>query len=92
LFLCGCTFGLHLASTVSTPILAIYGPTSEKEWAPYDNCTVINHKLPCSPCVYIGSTFHCQLDKKCLRDITVDEVFETTINILNKENYQQNLG
>jgi ADP-heptose:LPS heptosyltransferase len=85
LVICGCTFVLHLASTTKTPIVAIYGPTSPKQWAPYANCTVIKTAIPCSPCKYYESTFTCALDKKCIKEITSKEVLEVALHVLKDE-------
>lgn len=82
IFICGCTFSLHLASTTQTPILAMYGPTSEKQWAPYPNCTTIARDLPCRPCKYYIKDFVCK-DNQCMRKITSDEVIEKAVYILN---------
>ena len=74
LHLCGCTSMLHVASAVGTPSVAIYGPTSPIQWAPRQNCTVITHNLPCSPC-YKKDVYVCD-NNKCIKGIDVDEVWE----------------
>ncbi|MBR2178877.1 MAG: glycosyltransferase family 9 protein [Selenomonadaceae bacterium] len=81
LHVCGCTSMLHVASSVNTPSVAIYGPTSPVQWAPRHNCTVITHNLPCSPC-YKKDVHVCD-NNRCIKDITVDEVWEAIANRLN---------
>ena len=68
--LCGCTAMLHVCSTTSTPIIAMYGPSNPKQWAPREKCTIVSHKITCSPCCMKQCN-----DNKCLQAITVDEVW-----------------
>ena len=79
--ICGCTALLHVSSTTNTPSIAIYGPTLPEQWAPRKNCTVIIHKFPCSPCYNIPGKPTCK-DNKCLKDISVDEVWNAIKKIL----------
>lgn len=71
--ICGCTAMLHVCSSVGTPAVAVYGPTVPEEWAPRRNCTTITKRLPCSPCYHLPGP-RCE-DNKCIKDITVDEVW-----------------
>ena len=80
LHLCGCTSMLHVASSVNTPSVAIYGPTSPIQWAPRQNCTVITHNLSCSPC-YKKDVYVCD-NNRCIKEITVDEVWEAVASKL----------
>ncbi|MCX5808976.1 MAG: glycosyltransferase family 9 protein [Proteobacteria bacterium] len=66
---------MHLAAFAGCPILAIFGPTDVNINAPYSkNCTIVRKDLLCSPC----KNKNCQ-SRKCLTDITVDEVFEAIL-------------
>ena len=76
LYISGCTSMLHVCSTTETPSIAIYGPTLAEQWVPRKNCTLIDHKFPCSPCYNLIDE-PCT-DNKCLKSITVDEVFSAT--------------
>ena len=79
--ICGCTAMLHVCSTTSTPAIAIYGPTSPAQWAPKKNCTVISRNLPCSPCYNVPDKPPCN-DNKCIKNISVDEVWAAAKNFL----------
>ena len=74
LLVCGCTSVLHISSTTSTASVAIYGPSSPKQWAPKQGCRVVTHWFPCSPCHNFGGE-PCQ-DNRCIQEISVDEVWE----------------
>jgi heptosyltransferase-2 len=56
---------MHLATAMGTPIVAVFGPTSERAWGPWDPSagdvhaarspirhTVVALDLPCRPCLY----------------------------------------
>jgi heptosyltransferase-1 len=64
---------MHLAAAMKTPIVALFGPTDPKRTGPYgDGHVVLRREMPCSPC------FARTCDTKlCMRQITVDEVYET---------------
>ena len=63
---------MHIAAAVGTPVIALFGPTDPLRTGPYGKGhEVIRKELPCSPC------FLKKCDsKKCMRDITVEEVFQ----------------
>lgn len=84
--LCGCTAMLHVCSTTDTPVIAMYGPTAPEQWAPRENCVVISHKFPCSPCYNNGSK-PCD-DNKCIQAITVDEVWTEMEKYLDGEKHE----
>jgi ADP-heptose:LPS heptosyltransferase len=51
LFVTGDTGPMHLAHAVSTPIVAVFGPSEPKRYAPRGvRDTVVRIDLPCSPC------------------------------------------
>ncbi len=64
---------IHIAAAVGTPVIALYGPTSPTRTGPYGgNHTVLTSRLPCSPCF----SRKCNISVACMRDISVDSVFE----------------
>lgn len=74
---------VHLADGVSTPVIALYGPTS-REWGFYPSgpdAVVIETDLPCRPCSLHGdNTFKCR--GECMRSITPRMVFDTLHTVL----------
>jgi ADP-heptose:LPS heptosyltransferase len=71
MYIGGDTGMMHLAALAGKPVLAIFGPTDHKINGPYGSIhKIIRKDLPCSPC----KNKKCQ-ERKCLNDITVDEVF-----------------
>jgi heptosyltransferase-1 len=63
---------MHIAASVGTPVIALFGPTDPLRTGPYGKGhRVIRKELSCSPC------FLKKCDsKKCMQDITVEEVFQ----------------
>ena len=63
---------MHIASAVGTPVVALFGPSSPREWGPRGGPAEVIYKgLDCRAC------FHqtCQRgEQNCMRLITIDEV------------------
>lgn len=67
---------LHIAVGLGKPTVSLFGPGRASKWAPRgERHVVINKGLPCSPCTTYGTTPPCPINVQCMRDITVDEVF-----------------
>lgn len=47
---------LHIASATKTPVVALFGPTSDKNWGPWMNprAKVVAQQLSCRPCYQDG--------------------------------------
>ena len=70
---------LHIAVSLDTPTISMFGPGITKKWAPQGNRhIVINKQLPCSPCTSFGYTSKCSKNGECLGQITVEEIFQLT--------------
>ncbi|MBI5144518.1 MAG: lipopolysaccharide heptosyltransferase II, partial [Candidatus Omnitrophica bacterium] len=70
---------MHIASAVATPFIALFGPTDPKRHiVPSGDYTMIRKDMKCSPCY----STHCIKNFKCMKDITVGEVFDVM-----KKNY-----
>ena len=68
---------LHLAAGVDCPTVALFGPGIIKKWAPKgDNHRVVSLNLPCAPCTKFGTTPECAEGGRCIKDITVDMVWD----------------
>ncbi|WP_239061036.1 glycosyltransferase family 9 protein [Desulfovibrio sp. JC022] len=74
---------MHLAASVETPVIAMFGPTS-KAWGfypagPHD--VVLESEMDCRPCSLHGKS-NCKKDRECLRKITPEEVFEKILGLM----------
>lgn len=83
------SFGAHLSSYIGIPVVAIYGGHETVwEWQPpFGTSEVIYSDLDCSPC-HIPSVAHCPYDLLCLRQITVETVIESILNLLKNNIYE----
>lgn len=69
---------MHLAAGVGTPVVALFGPTAPWRTGPFgEGHQVLRAGVSCSPC------FKKRCDSvDCMRDITVEQVFDSVIKIL----------
>ena len=79
LFVGGDSAPLHLASSVEVPVIAFYGPTDSKRHLAASQATIFQKEIPCVPC-YRGK---CKIKTHdCMREISVDEVFNAVKALL----------
>ena len=72
---------MHLAAAVGTPVIALFGPTDPARTGPYGKeHVIITAGLPCSPCFLKKCS-----TRKCMRDISPDEVLTAIEEKLMKE-------
>ncbi len=73
---------LHLACAVDTPTVGLFGPTDPRRTGPFGERSSVVHKaLSCRPCLKKN---RCPRGHyRCMRDITVEEVFQLCSNYLN---------
>jgi heptosyltransferase-2 len=63
---------MHIADALGTPIVALFGSTSEVVTGPYRHGKVIHKHVECSPCYQRT----CPIDFRCMKRIEADEVFQ----------------
>lgn len=63
---------MHIASAVGTPLLALFGSTSDITTGPYQGGEVIHKHVPCSPCY----RRECPIDFRCMTRISSQEVYQ----------------
>lgn len=70
---------LHIAGSVGTPAVAIFGPTDYRKYGPRAGMGYAVHKkLNCSPC----EVALCRYNLECMKAISADEVFDAAKGIL----------
>ena len=76
---------MHMAAAMGCPVVALFGPTSPLRTGPYGTGhRVITSGAACSPC------FKKSCDQwSCMRDITVDSVYEAVRDILLQEKIEK---
>lgn len=64
--------GMHLASALGRPVVAIFGPTDERATSPAGDHDLILEPVFCRPCMLRS----CPIDHRCMTRIAVDRVFD----------------
>lgn len=72
---------LHIASATKTPVIALFGPTSDKNWGPWmhPRARVVFNNLPCRPCNLDGCGGSKVSD--CLHSLSVASITDTLENL-----------
>jgi heptosyltransferase-2 len=75
---------MHVAGALGVPTVAIFGSTNPETTSPLGERTAIVRKaVDCSPCL----KQECPTDFKCMDLVTVDEVFDESIRLLDQAGY-----
>ena len=73
---------MHIARRVGTPVVALFGPSGELEWAPWKvpHRVVASSEHPCRPCGNDG----CGGGKvsECLTTLPVQAVLDAAVELL----------
>jgi heptosyltransferase-2 len=70
---------MHLAAAVSTPIVAVFGPTDAEATGPYGSgARLVREPVPCSPCLLR----ECPIDHRCMTGVTVSHVVQAAEELL----------
>jgi len=72
--------GMHLASALGLPVVAIFGPTDERSTRPAGDHDLIVEPVFCRPCMLRD----CPIDHRCMKRITVDRVFDAVAERLSR--------
>jgi ADP-heptose:LPS heptosyltransferase len=71
---------LHLAASLGTPTVGLYGPESPDFYGVVQvDSRVIYKKVSCSPCmnIYSAKQFRCPYNARCMRELSVDQVLQS---------------
>lgn len=77
LLVCVDSVPLHLASALKTPVVVLFGPTSEVNWGPWNHpfAQVVTQKMSCRPCFMDGCGGSKRSD--CLATLPVEQVLQS---------------
>jgi len=77
---------LHLATTVGTPTVTLFGPADPVEfapWGPADEHIVLTTSIGCRPCRVIDWSGDDLQNHPCVREITVARVLDAARRVAN---------
>ncbi|MBJ7449353.1 MAG: putative lipopolysaccharide heptosyltransferase III [Parachlamydiales bacterium] len=83
---------MHLACALQKPVVALFGPTSEKAWGPWYGLTssiqyiIMSHDPGCRPCGLDGCGGGKVSD--CLTALTPESIVNAAFRLLSKNHYQ----
>jgi len=75
---------LHIAVAVKTRTVSVFGPVDEQVYGPYGPVSehlVVKREMSCQPCYRRFRMTDCQ-HVSCLRNLSVDEVYEKALQLL----------
>lgn len=76
---------MHLAQSVGTPTVALFGPGLYRKWAPPgQHHRMVRKGLSCSPCTRAGYTPPCPHDVACMKEISVADVQTPVEDLLDR--------
>ncbi len=76
---------LHIANISKCATISLWGPGTPVSYGEnYENHKIIYKNVHCSPCIYIHVDAPCNGNNICMKNITVDEVFEQSLELINK--------
>ncbi|MBS3904006.1 MAG: putative lipopolysaccharide heptosyltransferase III [Simkania sp.] len=80
---------VHLASALKTPVVALFGPTSEVHWGPWRHplAKVVTQSFPCRPCFKDGCGGSKVSD--CLHSLEVSKVLEAFYSLKSSPKYEE---
>jgi len=71
---------MHIASAAGTPVVALFGPSSPREWGPRGGPAEVLYKdLDCRSCFHPTCT---RGEENCMRLITIDEVMMAAAGLM----------
>jgi len=74
---------MHLAAALGVPLVAIFGSTDARATGPLGTrLRIVSRGVECSPC---GRRV-CPIDFRCMREISVEEVFRATLELVKRWN------
>ncbi len=80
---------LHLASVFKTPVVVMFGPTSELNWGPWRHplAKVVTQPFSCRPCFKDGCAGSKVSD--CLHSLDAEVVFEALYSLKSSPKYEE---
>ncbi len=80
--LCVDSVSLHLASALKIPVVVLFGPTSEKNWGPWQHpdSKIVTLNVPCRPCLMDGCGGSKRSD--CLYSLRVEVLLSAYVDVL----------
>ncbi len=78
----------HIAASMGLPCVGIWGPTDPLQWAPPEAYSkAVRHEVGCNPC-FINDKFESCSQVTCMNSITVDDVWNHVVSVMEQNPVQ----
>ncbi len=84
LFICGDCAPMHIACTLGTPVIAIFGPSKSGETGPYGNFRLIEKDFPCRISCDENVCHH-RPHHECMKTISPEDVYNAAVDLIKKK-------
>jgi ADP-heptose:LPS heptosyltransferase len=77
---------MHMAAALGIKSVSVFGPVSELVYGPYPASSehiVLKTDIECRPCYKNFRLSICDRDKECLKQVSVEAVFDAAVKLLN---------
>ena len=77
---------MHMAVALGVRSISVFGPVSEKVYGPFPSSSehlVLKWDMDCRPCYKDFRLPVCEKNRECLRQVSVDAVFDAVVKLLN---------
>lgn len=78
---------MHIAYTVQTRSIVIFGPTCDVKSGPLYKSVVVRHNVPCAPCIYSRRLLTCK-NPICMNELKPHIVLKQVTEILETNKYK----
>ncbi len=76
---------MHIAFSVKTPTVALFGPCLPSQYGIFEHANILYHQVYCSPCVHEFTFPPCKGNNQCMKNINLGEVFKAIEKSLSGE-------
>lgn len=80
------TFTMHLAASLGTPLVAIFGPTlttKNRPWMPRERYEIVRSGVDCQPC-QATALWHTCTEPRCMAEVGVGDVMAAARRVLKR--------
>jgi len=72
---------MHIASALSVPVVAVFGPTDWRTTSPSGgDHALLRHPVDCAPCMLR----ECPIDHRCMTGVTAEQVYDAGLSTLSR--------